>query len=242
MSSDRKIAANRRNGCKSGGPRSAAGKTIASRNALKHGLAAMMHGRSLDAGELERIAKALCGTDDDPVLLEAARAVAANGLVLRAIGMQKIATVERLRETTLIALAKGDNSLTLAKARLLRAWLDHRGIVERIPGLLEKYRDRSPAPAFHDCDGMVPISIKALLEECESPEELQVALKASRREIIERDEVEVLREAVPDLLRLHRYERRAWSRQKRAIRGFMNIKIRLGMADAKPSEGSPALA
>ena len=35
---------------------------------------------------------------------------------------------------------------------------------------------------------------------------------------------------VPDLVRLDRYERRAWSRQKRAIRAFLNIKMlqRLG--------------
>src|SRR5690242_11435442 len=38
MSSDRKVAANRRNAQKSTGPRTPSGKTIASMNALKHGL------------------------------------------------------------------------------------------------------------------------------------------------------------------------------------------------------------
>jgi hypothetical protein len=39
MSSEKQVAANRRNGLKSQGPRTAAGKGISSRNALRHGLA-----------------------------------------------------------------------------------------------------------------------------------------------------------------------------------------------------------
>lgn len=41
----------------------------------------------------------------------------------------------------------------------------------------------------------------------------------------ERDEFAALEEAIPDLKRLDRYERRAWSQQKHAIREFMNIKL-----------------
>jgi hypothetical protein len=40
------------------------------------------------------------------------------------------------------------------------------------------------------------------------------------------DEFAALGEAVPDLIRLDRYERRAYSRQKRAIRNFMNMKLK----------------
>jgi hypothetical protein len=39
------------------------------------------------------------------------------------------------------------------------------------------------------------------------------------------DEFAALGEVAPDLIRLDRYERRAWSRQKRAIRNFMNMKL-----------------
>lgn len=38
-----------------------------------------------------------------------------------------------------------------------------------------------------------------------------------------RDEVEAFCEAIPDLKKLERYERRAWSRQKRAIRDFIGM-------------------
>ena len=40
----------------------------------------------------------------------------------------------------------------------------------------------------------------------------------------DRDEYEAMREAIGDLERLRRYERRAWSRRNRAIRGFIAIK------------------
>jgi hypothetical protein len=47
-----------------------------------------------------------------------------------------------------------------------------------------------------------------------------------QKPIRSRDEFEALRLAMPDLDRLARYERRAWSRQKRALREFIEIKSR----------------
>ena len=46
-------------------------------------------------------------------------------------------------------------------------------------------------------------------------------LKARKKD---RDEYQVLREGIRDLERLLRYEKRAWSRRKRAVRAFMAIK------------------
>ena len=40
-----------------------------------------------------------------------------------------------------------------------------------------------------------------------------------------RDEYEAMREGLCDLVRLLRYEQRAWSRRKRAVRAFMAIKL-----------------
>ena len=85
MTSARKVAANRRNGRKSRGPRSAAGKSIASRNALRHGLAAMIHRRAPPLREVENFAQALCGDDNDPLLFDKALAIAQEEFVLRAI-------------------------------------------------------------------------------------------------------------------------------------------------------------
>jgi hypothetical protein len=71
---------------------------------------------------------------------------------------------------------------------------------------------------------LVPIQIKVLLEEEEpTEEEEERALDRARKEVKrqQRTEYEALEEAIPDLIRLERYERRAWSRQKRAIQEFV---------------------
>jgi hypothetical protein len=49
----------------------------------------------------------------------------------------------------------------------------------------------------------------------------------------DRDEAAAMEEAASDLLRLNRYERRAWSRQRRAIFAFMNLKL---MKQYKPGD------
>jgi hypothetical protein len=87
-------------------------------------------------GAAERLARAIC--DEDPVLVTAALAIAENELVLAAIRRQKIIVIERLREATSIALRKGDNSFTVAKARFLQAWLANREIGILVPKVIEK--------------------------------------------------------------------------------------------------------
>lgn len=226
MATDRQLAANRQNGRKSDGPRSAAGKLRASRNALRHGLAAVINRPPLSKGDIERLARALCGNDDDPPLFEAALRIAENHLLRRAIKAQQIAVIERLRDRTAIALADGDNSLDLSTAKFLSIWLLNRKIDASIPQLLEKYHDKTlPADRFTDC--IVPISLKALLEECQSDDEYDRACKSAEQCLNqqERSDAEALEQAIPDLRRLDRYERRAWSQHKRAVREFMNIKL-----------------
>jgi hypothetical protein len=235
LTSVRKQAANKRNSCKSCGPRSAAGKKIASRNALKHGLSTVINRQPAPSAEIERLAKLICGTDSSPALLEQARYIAANELALRTINGHKIALVDRLREQTAIALAKGDNSLTIATARFMQAWLAHREIQALAPKVEEKYREQMLPPHLDRSGrdisldfGMIPINIKALLEEeLESIEPNENALKAASRliESSERDEHEIMEEAAIDLVRLDRYERRGWSRYKRAVRSYMNLKL-----------------
>jgi hypothetical protein len=128
-------------------------------------------------------------------------------------------------------------------------------IRKRLSNVLEKYRDRmglahAAAPQnpaswadglvldaetlnyykatdwahLGDGDMIVPIRLKALVEEQEVDDQiLQLAEKRVKEQ--ERDEYEALEAAILDLIRLGRYERRAWSRQKRAIREFMKIKM-----------------
>jgi hypothetical protein len=234
VSSDRKAAANKRNSRNSCGPRTAAGKATASRNALKHGLSALVYRQPAPSAEIERLAKAFCGTSENRELLAQARVTAANALVLRAIGAQKVAAVERLREPTAIAFAKGDNSLELGKARLLQTQLAREEIDELVPKLLEKYKDRIESKGLCAHSGLiVPNSLLCLLEGSDSIEHEQRA-----RQLVEeqgRNEFQALEEAAADLVRLDRYERRAWSQQKRAIRNFMNLRMMFDQSNHEPN-------
>jgi len=185
----------------------------------------------MPAEEVERLARAICANDNDPTLLAAAIAIAENEFVLRTIRQQKIVVIERLRETTAIALSKGDNSFTVAKARFLEMWVLDREITKLVPKLFEKYRDQlllefgeiGPID-LEPTDGIIPICLKALLEEPDSMEDDEGALKRAEAHVVqdERDEYQAIEEAISDLVRLERYERRTWSRQKRAIREFMD--------------------
>ena len=276
MTSDRKIEANRRNSRKSCGPRSAAGKLVASRNALRHGLAAITCRRSVPPGEIEQFARALCSGDSDPVLFAQAVKIANNEVALRAIRAQQVAVIERLREPYIVPFAKKDNSLTLGKARFMEGWLAEWEIEKRLPKVLEKYRDRmglghaavpqNPASwadnlvldaetlnfykatdwaRLGPCDMIVPVQLKALLQEPDNIDEQTIERARKRvkeREQIEgRDEYEALEAAILDLKRLDRYERRAWSRQKRALREFMRIKPAATECHSGPAEERVAL-
>jgi hypothetical protein len=143
--------------------------------------------------------------------------------------------VERVQEVTAIALAKGDNSLALAKARSLRSRLAYDELVALRDKLLLQYKDELPDPIETQVDDLVgcyeqlvPEHLREFLldkEEASDQMEREAGVRKQADERIdERDEFAALEEAAPELIRLDRYERRAWSRQKRAIRDFMNMK------------------
>lgn len=125
-----------------GGPKTAAGKKIASRNALRHGLTAVTHRRVADRAEIEQFARALCGSDDDPNLFEDALDVAECEMALRAVRAQRLAVVGRLREVTAIALRKGDNGLIIGQAKFMATWVISREIERLVPKLVEKYEQQ----------------------------------------------------------------------------------------------------
>jgi hypothetical protein len=144
MTFQTKIATNRNNDRKRRGPRTAAGKSRVSVNALRHGLAAVTRYNPAHSPQIERMARAICGDDQNPLLFDQALVIAEHEIVLLRVRAERVAAIERRRD-------------------------------------------------------------KLNSTEC-------------------RDEFDAMRHALPDLDRLARYERRAWSRRKRAIRNFMKMK------------------
>jgi hypothetical protein len=94
MASERQIAANRRNARKSTGPRSAAGKKRAGRNAYRHGLSVSMSSNAAFAKELDRLVREIAGDTKDAIALERARAVAE--AELERVRQAKVALIERV--------------------------------------------------------------------------------------------------------------------------------------------------
>ena len=242
MTSDRKIAANRRNSRNSSGPRSAAGKLIASRNALRHGLAALVHRQSAPSEEIDQMARKLCGGDKDQVVFAQAMEIAKNDMILRAVRAQKIAVIERMREPYVAPLCKKDNSLDLARARSMEGWLAYRELQSRLPEILEKYKDKMQRenPPSQSAEGpsdqsdgttevadvvlgFIPLRLQLLLVEPETIDQRDRDLDRARQAIGEPNEYEALEAAILDLVRLDRYERRAWSARKRAVREFVKL-------------------
>jgi hypothetical protein len=204
VTSARKIAANRINAHRSCGPRSSVGKSRVSSNAIRHGLAAVKHFDAVRPRDIDLMARAMCGEDMDPLLFEQAQMIAESELLLRCIRAERIAVIERLRDVTAVPLSIRDDSMTRAKARLREMELaaaELERIQARVDAMTEEERSRLDEEYHRQVD----------------------ELESKPPPIAKRDEVDAMSAAMPDLERLARYERRAWSRRKRAMGKFMGI-------------------
>src|SRR5262249_58188438 len=90
-----KSADTRRNARKSTGPRSAAGKKRAGRNAYRHGLTLSITSSAAVAKQLDRHVRKIAGDTDDPIILERAREIARAELDLARVRQAKAALIER---------------------------------------------------------------------------------------------------------------------------------------------------
>ena len=212
LSSPAKIEANWRNAHKSRGPHTAAGKLRSSRNALRHGLAAISRHNPECLPEIERIANALCKGDTDPLLFEQALIFAENDYILRCVRSEGLAAMERMRDPTATPFTRPREALARAKARFRQAKRAYEQLLAtKAKNAATNSKDRHPTPS--PTNNMV--TSNDLSEPVREPKPPAM-----------RDEFDAMRLALPDLQRLERYERRAWSRRKRAIRDFIEITSR----------------
>jgi hypothetical protein len=96
VASEPQIAANRRNGRKSTGPRSRGGKKRVSGNAYRHGLTLSIGSSTAFAKQLEQLARKIAGDTKDEVILQYARAVAQAELDLARVRRAKVALIQRV--------------------------------------------------------------------------------------------------------------------------------------------------
>ena len=224
MSSQAKILASRANGRKSRGPRTPAGKSNASRNAFRHGLAAITRKDPEISAEIEPVARAICNGAVNPLLFEQALIIAENDFVLRCAQTEWIAAIERQRDRTATPLATGDLGFARAKARIERAKLIYQMLVE----------SANKDAASNNAARNNAARNNAARTSAASTDEAHVRSNGGRERAVaeqggrvtppqEREEFDAMRAAMADLERLERYRRRAWSRQRRAFQRFMEI-------------------
>jgi hypothetical protein len=103
MTSEAKIAANRRNAQRSTGPRTALAKARVRRNALRHGLAACMVGDPTKATEVDRVAAAICGPKAESLEREQALIVAEAQVILKRVRRVRAHLMEQMSQLPLDA-------------------------------------------------------------------------------------------------------------------------------------------
>jgi hypothetical protein len=182
MSSDRQIAANRRNARRSTGPRSAAGRRRSSRNSFRHGLAAGLATSAEHIKYIERLARKIAGASPDILTLESARTFAQAEFELAQIRRVKVALISRVM----------------------------------VFGGLETPDDDFQSP------GQIKRFLKGLKRgELILPHRIETAAMPTTDP--ERT-TEAIRRALPELIKLGRYERRAAARRASAMHIFLDRK------------------
>src|SRR5260370_6424147 len=160
MPSERKLAPNRNNAKRSTGPRPARGKSRASRNALRHGLATTAQRIPAALALIERMAKAICGDGATRSQYEQALNIAESDHMICGVRATRLAPIKR------VTIAPQERKT-------------YSGQPQREEDGPQTAPEQQSAPEIYD-------------------------------------EVAAFQQALPDMTRYDRYERRALSRRQRA--------------------------
>jgi hypothetical protein len=209
MSSEHQIAANRENAKKSTGPRTRRGKSRAGGNAVRHGLAAVNFGDSGISDQVQRLAKAICNDESDPFRYEQAVIIAESQILVARVRAARIAAIERSR--------KPGNAVEQPLIPGFPTEEEQRGIFEdfasgelrKVTKVITRMTAAIQAATKKHAAGLPIASVPRTAEASDLAEGQEV-----------RDNLEYLTRVLPELLNLERYEQRAMSRRRRAIRRF----------------------
>jgi hypothetical protein len=231
VTSARRLAANRENAIKSTGPRTGQGKSRSRGNALRHGFAAA-HGYQEVSEKVERLARELYKDDTDPFRLEQAIIIAESQILITRIRAARIAAIEHMRKSPRPGELIPGGPTTEEWAACMRDF--RKGNFRRAMTLVDCSNPKYEAFANVLLAGM---TAKTARMRRQATREAERMIRARLEETYrlapeEREDAECVRRALPDLLGLERYEKRALSRRKRAILRFDQLgdSQRLGFA------------
>jgi hypothetical protein len=198
MTSERKRAANRRNAKRNTGPRSAAGKPKSRNNALRHGLA---HNHKPFLGqpeETETLSLAFTSPDPSPEMLYYTRAVAEAELAVMRV---RTVRADYISQTAA-------NPATFAPQRLLP---------ERLIKELREVVASAPAEIFLGSRTTPADTLRMAIEYNEYQQNRPLPKDEDKPAV-------AFGRHYREIARLDRYEQRALSRRKKAIRALVQLR------------------
>ena len=224
MTSERKIAANRINASKSTRPKTAKGKDRASRNALRHGLATITRHNLSVSAQIERIARAICVDGAPPAQYEQALIIAESEVVLLHVRTARVAAIERAR--TIVPSSQALVPGFPTEQEWEHAFDDlARGRPQKVTKLLARGADavrafsaEMSAPAGDDDNKTEQLGRDQRQSTLQDDNDARLQNPSAT---MARSRLEAFCQALPDLMSLDRYARRAVSGRRRAIRKFI---------------------
>lgn len=211
MTSEWKAAANRRNARKCTGPRTKGGKARVSRNGLRHGLASVAFDTGSHPQKVERIARLIAGTAGDGMRYEQAIIIAECALLLARIRLFRAQAIERFRARPRSPFHPG-SPLPQEVDGIARHW--GLGNVAEVRDIITRLSKATVAGTRE---------LKASVKELRRGNLSRLIAFGARFEqgaAAPRADAECFMLALSEIRALERYERRALSRRRRALRIF----------------------
>ena len=213
MASPRQLAANRANARRSTGPRSTRGKARSRLNAFRHGLAVSVYADAALSEEVERLARRIA--DRHPTLLHLARAIAEAEVDLRRVRRIRSQLINRV-------IAHGGCEGTNEELLSVLERYIRENAVGRTRRKREERLDR-----FFKGRALPSEELPALADWIREMDRMHTVQDRARRDLVhietkssEELEAWMLRALSEELARMDRYERRALSRRRFAVREF----------------------